>query len=82
MEMYDVVKKLLGPIEPVGETNTDDKRYKNLEDTITLIDKLLFDINQITPNATRDEASMKKAGKKAIQFLSEIKNTEDCLIIP
>jgi hypothetical protein len=30
MEIYDVVNKLVGPIMPVGKTETDETRFENL----------------------------------------------------
>jgi hypothetical protein len=73
MEIYDVVKKLLGEIEPVGETNTDEKRFENLAATTHLVDKLIFDISQVSHCASRQEYSMSRAGKHAEQFLNDIK---------
>jgi len=73
MEIYDVVKKLLGEIEPVGETHVDDKRFENLSATTLLVDKLLFDISQVAVSASRQEYSMSRAGKHAEQFLKDIK---------
>ena len=69
MDVYEVAKKLLGPIEPVGETNADAKRYENLEATINLVAKLMSDLSQLTNYAYRPEASMKKAGLKALSFI-------------
>lgn len=73
MEVYDVVKKLIGPIEPIGETNSDNKRYSNLVDTIDLVDELVSDINRVAACTTCHEYSMNKAGKRAEQFLKDIK---------
>lgn len=73
MDYYEIVKKLVGPIKPVGETHTDDKRYINLEKTIGLISELLADIKDLEYYAKRQEWSMKKAGKRAEKFFNEIK---------
>lgn len=73
MEIYDVVKKLIGPIEPVGETNQDDKRFKNLSQLTDLVDKLVFDINQVAGFSNSEEYSVKRAGNHAKQFIQEIK---------
>jgi DUF1009 family protein len=73
IDVYEVAKKLLGPIEPVGETRTDDERYENLEATIEVVNKLLFDIAQVAVNKDRVEHSMKKAGERAQKFLNEVK---------
>ena len=73
MTNYDVVKKLIGQIDPVGETHTDEKRFRNLTETIDLVDKLLFDLHQVAQNETRHEHSMSKAGKEAADFLKDVK---------
>jgi hypothetical protein len=74
MEMYDVVKKLLGEINPIGETQTDNARFENLKATVKLVDGLLFDIDRVTCNKTRHEHSMKRAGEFASKFLEDIKD--------
>jgi hypothetical protein len=72
MELYDVVTKLIGPIQPVGETNEDEKRFKNLTVMTHLIDELLFDISRVSSQKSRQEFSLKKAGEFASRFLSDI----------
>lgn len=65
MDIYEVVTKLVGPIDPVGETNTDDARYKNLEVMTELVNRLLTDIDYVAANKDRPEFSMSRAGKHA-----------------
>jgi hypothetical protein len=74
--VYEVVKKLLGPIDPIGDTNIDNERFVNLEATIDLVNSLLFDINRVATCATCDENSMKEAGLKAKLFFAAIKSKE------
>ena len=31
IDVYKVVKKLIGEIDPIGETQTDDERFENLK---------------------------------------------------
>ena len=70
MELYDVVKKLVGEIDPVGETNEDDRRFENLKTLTELVDKLLSDIDYVnTRNSKRYEYSLKRAGDFASKFL-------------
>jgi len=77
MEIYDIVKKLIGEIDPVGETNTDDDRFENLKETTELVDRLLTDINRVEyKNKDRGEFSMKRAGEYAKKFLDKIGITE------
>lgn len=73
MTLYDIVKKLAGPIDPVGETNADTKRLENLKATIDLVDRLVFDIAESAKSKDRQESSMEKIGRKAYEFLSLLK---------
>lgn len=70
--IHEIVRKLLGEIDPVGESHTDEIRFKNLEATIALTDKLLGDIDRVATNKTRAEYSMEKAGERASEFFDEL----------
>ncbi len=73
MDIYEIVKKLIGPINPVGETQTDDKRFDNLKDMKELIIQLISDIDEVaTDNKNKYEYSMKKAGEFANRILDEL----------
>ena len=73
MDNYDVIKKLIGAIDPIGETTADNKRYENLKATLELTGKLLEDINNVAQdNKDRVEYSMSRAGKLADKFLREL----------
>lgn len=67
--VYEVTKKLIGPINPIGDSSVDAERLKNLDEMIVLLDQLMFDMRQVAQNATRQEASMKKAGERAKNFI-------------
>lgn len=71
MDIHEIVKKLIGPIDPVGETNTDNKRFENLKVMCDLVDKLLTDIDRVIPNKRRAEYSMKRAGEYASDFFDK-----------
>lgn len=73
MDHYEIVNKLIGPIEPVGETNSDERRYENLEHTLNLVDQLMRDIRLVSQFSSRMEYSMSKAGKLATEFLEDVK---------
>lgn len=75
MTHYEIVKRLIGPIIPIGDTNADRDRYKNLEDTIDLVDRLIFDINDAGLSHNRPEASMKKIGETANKYLEDLKDS-------
>jgi hypothetical protein len=70
MEIYDIVKKLIGEISPIGETNVDNKRFDNLKLTTQLITDLINDVAEVGQYANRPEFSMSRAGKFAEKFLN------------
>jgi hypothetical protein len=73
--VHEVVKKLIGPINPAGAEHIDAKRFENLEAMIDLTESLLRDLYAVSLNSKRQEASMCKAGKKAASFLYEMSTT-------
>jgi len=73
MELKEIVYKLVGRIDPVGEHHTDKVRYENLETMIGLVDSLLADIDRVAyENKDRVEDSMKSAGKRASKFFDDL----------
>jgi len=72
MTNYDVVKKLVGQIRPIGETNEDNRRFGNLESMTLLVNLLVQDIDQIVyENKNRQDGSIKKAVDFADKFLKD-----------
>lgn len=47
INIKEVVMKLVGPIEPYGDSAIDSKRLENLRNLIELTDKLLTEINDV-----------------------------------
>ena len=76
MEYYSIITKLIGPVDPVGETNADNARFENLRNLIELTDTLIGDIQRVSTSKDRPEHSMSRAGKMAGGFLSDL---YDCL---
>jgi hypothetical protein len=71
--VYGVVKKLVGPVDPVGETQTDETRFENLQLLTDITERLLADIDRVGyENKGRVEYSMKRAGEYAGQFQTKI----------
>lgn len=79
MNAYELIKKLLGPIEAVGDPYEDDKVLKNLEDYRDLLLRILEDLLVSGCTAERQEHSMRQVGEKARRILidasSWIKNS-------
>lgn len=75
MDIHEIVKKLIGPIDPVGCSRTDEKRLENLKATIDLCELLIDDILDVSnSNQSRHEASMKECGIEAAKCLRRIKS--------
>lgn len=68
----DVVRKLIGPIEPQGESTGDARRYENLEAMTTLIHELLMDLSYVARSRNSYESSVQHAGKHAAKFLNTL----------
>jgi len=76
MDIHEIVKKLVGEIEPVGETNIDNARFENLKVMAELIGKLTLDIDELIPLKDRAEYSINRAGKYASRIFDDLGITE------
>lgn len=72
MEIIDVVRKLVGPVQPIGETNQDELRFQNLEVMTDLIDELINDVSGVAVHSNRPEASMRRAGQHAAEYIESV----------
>ncbi len=73
MEIYDVVKKLVGEIEPVGASHIDKDRLENLKVMIKLVDDLHTDLdNVVYENKDMHEDSIKQAVKLINDFFDKL----------
>lgn len=72
IDLYEVVKKLTGPITPVGCSRTDEIRLENLKNLTNLIDSLLNDIHSVESCKHSYEGSVKAAGEHCSKFLDEL----------
>ena len=71
MSLEEILKKLCGKIEPVGETNEDERRFKNIQNYYEI---LCFTVTQLTfasKYKDRKEYSMQKIGKECFEILEE-----------
>ena len=72
MDIYEVVTKLVGKINPVGETDTDNERFENLKVMCLLVEKLVVDIDTIGySNKNAYEFSKKRAAEYSEKFIRE-----------
>ena len=71
--VYKVVKELVGNINPIGETNEDNKRYENLKELIHVVENLITDIDDMAfRNRDMREHSIKRAVDEAREFIDKI----------
>ena len=80
MNLPEIVDKLTGPIQPVGESNVDHARLENIDKVIELTESLVNDLIRVAQYATRYEASMKAIGVRARTALREILDNIDCSV--
>ena len=74
MTHFDIVKKLIGAVEPYGDSRIDEQRLENLNDMQILVEQLIRDIKSVAKYSDRPERSMHQIGLQAKMFLSEIAN--------
>ena len=73
IDIYAVVEKLIGAIEPIGDSGIDKVRFENLKATTELIEALLTDISDVANRYENNhQDSMQKACKFAKKFLAEV----------
>ena len=71
MNLHEIVTKLVGPVDAIGEHNADQKRLANLKVLTELVEMLLLDIHYAAHSANNYQDSMKAIGKYAKDFLEE-----------
>mgnify|MGYP001568997103 CR=1 FL=1 len=72
MDYTKIITKLIGSIDPVGETNTDNERFENLKAQCQLVDELILRIQYVAnTNKNKHEHSMKRSGDYADLFLTK-----------
>ncbi len=73
MTHTDIVRKLIGPINPIGKSEVDAERLENLKEFTNLVDALLQDLDQLVyDNRHAHEGSIKASRSFATQFLTEM----------
>lgn len=72
MELDEIVKKLVGKIEPIGETNTDNDRFENLKVMCNLINELVRHVDDVGyRNKDAYEFSRKRVHEYVENFMSK-----------
>lgn len=70
--LTEVVKKLIGDIQPYGATHIDDKRFENLKTMCEVVNNLVIEIDSVAyENKDRQEFSMKQMADYASNFMTK-----------
>lgn len=77
MDIYTVIKRIIGNIEPYGDTDIDETRIDNLKNHIDVTFSLIEDLIKVAKHKDRYEASIKDMGNLAYNELLEIKKMID-----
>ena len=70
-EVADIVFKIVGEIEPVGETNTDNARFSNLQTLLDTLDILIDEVTFVLPCENHYEYSMQRAGQEVRHWIKD-----------
>ena len=76
MEIYEIVRKLIGNTEPCGDSQIDEERHKNLIEQIYLVDDLIESLIYVSRYKDSLEGSVKDLGIRAYTELLELR---DCI---
>ena len=75
MTNFDIVKKLIGDIHPVGETYTDEERFENIRAMALLAEEIIAELEKEIKNDDRYEYSIKRSGtftKNGLKTLAKL----------
>lgn len=70
-EVADIVFKIVGEIEPVGETYTDDARFNHLQTLLNTLDILIDEVTFLLPCEDRYEYSIQRAGQEVRHWIKD-----------
>lgn len=80
MKMIDIIKKLIGEVEPYGDSNIDRERYKNLDLLGEVTNELICRLGGIADYRDDNRYSVSKMGKLAYEDLIIIKEYIETII--
>lgn len=76
MDYYEITKKLIGHIHPVGQTHIDADRYTNLVNMCDLAEQIISSIRDVAQFKDNPQYSVNVAGEYAYNFLQRLSNND------
>ncbi len=73
MSLANLVRRICGPIEPIGQHSADEIRFTNLKEYCLLAEEMVRNIRDVAKNRHSYEGSVKRAGEFAARSLEEIR---------
>lgn len=74
MNVTEVVKRLIGEIEPIGDSRIDEKRFENLKVWCCVAEDMIAELSKVADFKSKPEHSMSRAGKFSEGALNYYKN--------
>ena len=74
LNITQIIRKIIGETEPYGETRTDEIRAENQDELIEICESLIDELIRNSKYDERVEYSMNLIGKKAKNYLIELKD--------
>lgn len=68
MTLHEVVKGLIGDINPVGESEVDDERFENLKEHIDLVENLIMDLEAVAKLSKLNKEHTEHSKRRAADF--------------
>lgn len=72
MTHSEITRKLLGSIQPTGDSGRDKERLENLHNTIEVVHTLLEDIKMVARDINSYEHSVKLIATEADNYLKDL----------
>lgn len=72
MTLYEIVTKLIGPIQPTGDHGVDQVHLENLRNMTELVGALLDNVRQAARASNSNEASVRAIGLHAREFVADV----------
>jgi len=69
MTHTEIVKKLIGNIQPAGAAHIDPERFENLKTMCDLVNDLVVEIDEVAQKVYSHEHSVKQMGRYANDFM-------------